>query len=254
MAGTDRSQNTSFERPCIILNEVQLAENLGMVLRTMLNFGFKNLRLVNPKVNFANKKTISSSAGAYDIISNNIKVFNSLEESIEDIECLCATSVRKRDLDSFVGDPKNTMKKISKNFKNSNAIGFLFGPEKAGLKNSDLALANMIINIPTNRAFGSLNLAMSVNIICYEWYLKNNSIKKLKHYHEKDIAKKKEVAFFNNRLIQILNETNFFINSEEQEKLQNNLKNIFSKNNLTNKELRILHGVITNIKKDKKSN
>ena len=112
----------------------------------------------------------------------------------------------------------------------------------------------MIINIPTNKAFGSLNLAMSVNIICYEWYLKNNSIKKLKHYHEKDIAKKKEVAFFNNRLIQILNETNFFINSEEQEKLQNNLKNIFSKNNLTNKELRILHGVITNIKKDKKSN
>jgi tRNA/rRNA methyltransferase len=243
MAGTDRSQNTNFEKPCIILNEVQLAENLGMVLRAMLNFGFKNLRLVNPKVNFANKKTIASSAGAYDIISNNIKVFNSLEACIEDIECLCATSVRKRDLDSFVGDPKNT-----------NTIGFLFGPEKAGLKNSDLALANMIINIPTNKAFGSLNLAMSVNIICYEWYLKNNNIKNLKHFHEKDIAKKKEVTFFSDRLIQILHETNFFINSEDQDKLKNNLKNIFFKNNLTNKELRILHGVITNIKKDKKSN
>ena len=72
MAGTDRSQNTNFEKPCIILNEVQLAENLGMVLRAMLNFGFKNLRLVNPKVNFSNKKTISSSAGAYDIIGSNI--------------------------------------------------------------------------------------------------------------------------------------------------------------------------------------
>ena len=254
MAGTDRSQNTNFENPCIILKEVQLPENLGMVLRAMLNFGFKNLRLVNPKVNLINKKTISSSAGAYDIIGNNIKVFNSLEESIEDIECLCATSVRKRDLDSFVGDPKTTIKNISKNFNNANAIGFLFGPEKAGLKNSDLALANMIINIPTNRAFGSLNLAMSVNIICYEWYINNNNIKKLKHFHEKDIAKKKEVTFFSDRLIQILHETNFFINSEDQDKLKNNLKNIFSKNNLTNKELRILHGVITNIKKDKKSN
>ena len=71
------------------------------------------------------------------------------------------------------------------------------------------------------------------------------------HYHEKDIANKKEVTIFSNRLIQILNETNFFINSEEQEKLKNNLKNIFFKNNLTNKELRILHGVITNIKKIK---
>ena len=55
-------------------HEIQLAENLGMVLRTMLNFGFKNLRLVNPKVNLPNKKTISSSAGAYDIIGKNIKI------------------------------------------------------------------------------------------------------------------------------------------------------------------------------------
>ena len=99
---------------------------------------------------------------------------------------LCATSVRKRDLDSFVGVPRDTIKKIFKNASNSNAIGFLFGPEKAGLKNSDLALANMVINIPTNKAFGSLNLAMSVNIICYEWYIKNNKLESLQ-----DITMKK---------------------------------------------------------------
>ncbi len=250
MAGTDSSQNIKFQNPCIILHETQLPENIGMVMRAMLNFGFKNLRLVNPKLNWPDKKMISSSAGAYDIIGKNVRVFNSLEESIEDIEYLCATSVRKRDLDSFVGVPRDTIKKISKNASNSNAIGFLFGPEKAGLKNSDLALANMVINIPTNKAFGSLNLAMSVNIICYEWYIKNNKLESLHHYHEKDIANKKNVAFFSNRLIQILNDNNFFTSSEEQEKLTNNLKNIFFKNNLTNKELRILHGVITNIKKN----
>ena len=251
MAGTDSSQNIKFQKPCIILNEVQLPENVGMVLRAMLNFGFKNLRLVNPKVTLPNKKTISSSAGAYDIIGKYIKSFNSLEESIEDIECLYATSVRKRDLDSFVDDPRNTMKKISKNVNDANAIGFLFGPEKAGLKNSDLALANMVISIPTNIAFGSLNLAMSVNLICYEWYLSNNNNNNNNphHYHEKDIATKKEVSFFSNRLVEILMDTNFFTNIKEQEKLINNLKNIFFKKNLTNKELRILHGVITNIKK-----
>ena len=250
MAGTDSSQKIIFQNPCIILNEVQLPENVGMVMRAMLNFGFKNLRLVNPKVNLNDKKIISSSAGAYNIIGNNIKIFNSLEESIEDIKYLCATSVRKRDLDSFVGDPRNTIEKISKDILNSHSIGFLFGPEKSGLKNSDLALANRVINIPTNRAFGSLNLAMSVNIICYEWYIRNNDIEDMHHYHEKDIANKKEVTVFSDRLIQILNDTNFFINSEEQEKLVNNLKNIFFKSNLTNKELRILHGVITNIKKN----
>ncbi len=253
MAGTDSSQSLKYEKPYIILNEVQLPENVGMVLRAMLNFGFQNLRLVNPKIKIPNKKIIASSAGAYDIIGKNIKLYNSLEESIEDIECLCATSVRKRDLDSFVGAPRLSMKKISQNFKYENAIGFLFGPEKAGLKNSELALANMIINIPTNKAFGSLNLAMSVNIICYEWYIKNNK-ENFKHFHEKDIAKKKEVSFFSNRLVKILTQSNFFKDTKEQEKLINNLKNIFFKNNLTNKELRILHGVITNIKKNKKSN
>ena len=70
---------------------------------------------------------------------------------------------------------------------------------------------------------------MSVNIICYEWYIRNNDIKDLHHYHKKDIANKKEVSNFSNRLIQILNDTNFFAHSEEQEKLINNLKNIFLK-------------------------
>ena len=100
------------------MNAVQLPENVGMVMRAMLNFGFKNLRLVNPKVNLNDKKIISSSAGAHNVIGNNIKIFNSLEESIEDIKYLCATSVRKRDLDSFVGESKKyNRKNIKRYFK-----------------------------------------------------------------------------------------------------------------------------------------
>ena len=129
-------------------------------------------------------------------------------------------------------------------------IAFMFGPEKAGLKNRDLSLANLVINIPSNNAFGSLNLAMSVNIICYEWFSKNNMIENLKHYHKKDIANKKEISFFSDRLIKILRDNRFFKGQDKQEKLINNLKHIFFKNSLTNKELRILHGVISNIKKN----
>lgn len=253
MAGTDSSRSISFEDPVIILKEVQLPENVGMVMRTMLNFGFKNLRLVTPKINWPDSKVISSSAGAYEIIGNAVKVYNSLEESIQDIEVLCATSVRKRDLDSFVDFPGNTIENIKKSY-GKNSIGFLFGPEKAGLKNQDLSLANMVINIPTVDAFGSLNLAMAVNIICYEWYIKNRKIMSDYHYHRKDLANKKEVNLFNDRLIKTLNEFNFFSNTEDNDKLVINLINIFSKNNLTNKELRILHGVITTMKKKKESN
>ena len=248
MAGTDSSKSITYQDPIIILKGIQLPENLGMVMRTMLNFGFKNLRLVSPKIKWPNYKAIASSAGAYDIIGNSVKVFNSLEDATDDIEVLCATSVRKRDLDSFVDFSSNTIEKVKKSYK-GNSIAFLFGPEKAGLQNKDLSQANMIINIPTVNAFGSLNLAMSVNIICYEWYIKNNKITRVQHYKIKDLANKKEINQFNTRLVQILSDKKFFSNIEENEKLIINLKNIFSKNNLTNKELRILHGIITSLKK-----
>ena len=85
MAGTDSSQIIYFEEPSIILMEVQLPENLGMVMRAMLNFGFKKLRLVKPKIDWKDTKVKSSSAGAFDTISSTVKVYESLEKSIEDI-------------------------------------------------------------------------------------------------------------------------------------------------------------------------
>ena len=247
MAGTDSSRIIYFEEPSIILMEVQLPENLGMVMRAMLNFGFKKLRLVKPKIDWKDTKVKSSSAGAYDTISSTVKVYESLEKSIEDIEFLCATSVRRRDLDSFVDFPRNIIENINKKYRR-NSIAFLFGAEKAGLKNKDLSHANTVINIPSIKAFGSLNLAMSVNIICYEWYLNKHKLEGNYHYHKEDLANKKEINFFNNRLIKVLKTKKFFSNKEEDDKLTINVRNIFSKNNLTNKELRILHGIITTLK------
>ena len=247
MAGTDSSQIISFEEPSIILMEVQLPENLGMVMRAMLNFGFKKLRLVKPKVEWKDPKVKSSSAGAFETISSSLKVYESLEKSIEDIEFLCATSVRRRDLDSFVDFPRNIIENINKNYRRK-SIAFLFGAEKAGLKNKDLSYANTVINIPSIKAFGSLNLAMSVNIICYEWYLNKHKLEGSYHYHRKDLANKREINLFNSRLIKVLKTKNFFPNKEDNDKLKINIKNIFSKNNLTNKELRILHGIITTLK------
>ena len=248
MAGTDSSKSIHFQRPIIILKNIQLEENLGMVMKTMLNFGFKNLRLIKPKFDLNGDKVKSSSAGAFDIIKKTLKVYQNLEKSIEDVEFLCATSVRKRDLDSFVDFPRNTIKNLKNNYK-KNTIAFLFGPEKSGLKNKDLSYSNIVINIPTVGGFGSLNLAMSVNIICYEWYLNSTHSDSPYHYNKEDLANKKEINGFNKRLLTILKENSFFSKSDNSDKLIANLRNIFHKNNLTNKELRILHGVITSIKK-----
>ena len=92
MAGTDSSKSIHFQSPIIILKDIQLEENLGMVMRTMLNFGFKNLRLVKPKFDLNGDKIKSSSAGAFDTINKTIKVYEDLEKSIEDIEFLLLNS------------------------------------------------------------------------------------------------------------------------------------------------------------------
>ena len=170
MAGTNKKNKLINSDPCIILKDPQLPENIGMCARSMLNYGFTDLRVVNPKKSWPNDKAVSSSAGAFDKIKKTIKVFSNLEDAMKNIEILFATSVRVRDLEKAVLTPKDAIEFIEKK-KKYNKIGFLFGPEKAGLNNNDLSEANFIIQIPTNPGFGSLNLAMAVNIVCYEWFI-----------------------------------------------------------------------------------
>ena len=246
MAGTNKINKLISNGPCIILKDPQLPENIGMCARSMLNYGFSDLRIVNPKKTFPNNKAISASAGAFDKIIKKTRVFSNLEEAMKSIKVLFATSVRVRDLEKNILTPREAIKLILKKYKYSK-IGFLFGPEKAGLNNADLSEANFIIQIPTNPGFGSLNLAMAVNIICYEWFI---------NYHKKistDISKnievvdKKKLTNFKKFLIENIYESGFFKN-KDSEKLETNVKNIFSKSLLTNKELLILYGIIKSLK------
>ena len=125
--------------------------------------------------------------------------------------------------------------------------------KKAGLKNNDLSEANFIIQIPTNPGFGSLNLAMAVNIICYEWFINNNNDLTLEIENVLKLADKKKLLNFKEFLIKNISETGFF-KDKKQEKLEINVKNIFSKSMFTNKELLILYGIIKSLKNYKINN
>ncbi len=245
MAGTNIKRNLLCSRPAIILRNPQLPENIGMAARSMLNYGFSDLRIVNPKITWPNIKSINSSAGAFETISKTTKLYNKLGDSFDSIDVLFALSVRTRDLEIKTLSPKKAIEKIKLKYNNKK-IGFLFGPEKAGLDNNDLSEANYIIKIPTNPGFGSLNLAMAVNIICYEWYTKNND-----YVFSEDTlasANKRNISHFKRFLIKSLYEIEFFNNNETDSKLETNLKNIFSKLLFTEKELLILYGVVKALK------
>ena len=228
--------------PIIILFEPQLEENIGAAARAMLNFNFHNIRII--KKGWKPSKVSFKNSAKADEILKNAKVFNNLEDAINDLHYIFATSNRKRDLNTDVVNLKKGAKIINnyKNFK----VGILFGPERSGLTNEAISLCDKIIEIPLNQNFKSLNLAQSVLLVVYELFNLNlckiNSVKKKK-------TKKKELLIFFKVLQNYLEKVNFFKVKEKKKIMMRNIKAIFNKAELTEKEVKILLGIIKNLTK-----
>ena len=227
-----------------ILHRPQLSENIGACARAIKNFNFKKLILVDPKPIFPNDKILATSVGAKDIISKS-KRYDSLEKALSKIDIIIATSARFRNK-NIKHINLDDLKKI--NFKKK--IGFLFGSEASGLSNNEISYANYALQIPTNPDFKSLNLSHSLIIIAQYVAniikLKNVSFKKSKKVKS---ASKKEIQSMLRLCIQNLDEINFFRPNEKRPKMLENLRNIFYKMDLSDKETRILSGVFASLGK-----
>jgi tRNA/rRNA methyltransferase len=227
-----------------ILHKPQLSENIGACARAIKNFNFKKLILINPKPIFPNDKILATSVGAKDIIKQS-KKYDNLENAISKIDIVIATSARFRNK-NIKHINLEDLKKI--NFKKK--IGFLFGSEASGLSNNEISYANYTLQIPTNPDFKSLNLSHSLIIIAQ--YV--SSIIKLKNVPFKKSnkvksASKKEIQSMLSLCIKNLDEINFFRPREKRPKMLENLRNIFYKMDLSDKETRILSGVFASLGK-----
>ena len=227
-----------------ILHKPQLSENIGACARAIKNFNFKKLVLINPKPIFPNDKILATSVGAKDII-NQSKKYDNLENALGKIDILIATSARFRNK-NIKHINLEDLKKI--NFKKR--IGFLFGSEASGLSNDEVSYANYTLQIPTNPDFKSLNLSHSLIIIAQYVAslikLKNIPFKKSKKVKS---ASKKEIQSMLGLCIKNLDEINFFRPKEKRPKMLENLRNIFYKMDLSDKETRILSGVFASLGK-----
>ena len=233
--------NKNFS-PVIILLEPQLEENIGAVARAMLNFNLHNLRIIKKKW-LPSKISFKTSAKADEILKNT-QVFENLDEAINDLQYIYATSNRKRDLNIDVVNLKQGIKIIS-NYKNYK-VGILFGPERSGLTNEHIALCDKIIEIPLNKNFKSLNLAQSVLLVAYELF--NLNLSKINFVKIKK-TKKKDLLIFFNVLQNYLEKGNFFKIKEKKKNMMRNIKIIFNKAELTEKEQKILLGIVKNLGK-----
>ncbi len=228
-----------------ILINPQLGENIGACARSMKNFGFSKLNIVNPKINFPNHKVKATAVGAYDII-RTAKVFDKIEQAISPFNLVISLSARRRDINkkhiSF-----NEFRKIIK--KENQSIGLMFGPEASGLSNKDLSYSNYILQIPTVPKFKSLNLSHSLTIICYEIFktIHENKIKKNKTNLK--ISSKSKISSLVLHLVNLLEKKNFFIPDEKKHSMLLNINNLIYKMQPNDKELRILASIISSLSK-----
>ena len=236
--------------PEIVLVNTQIPENLGATARAMLNFDLKNLRVVSPFFELSNEKIIPLSAGAESVIKN-IKKFGIFEDSVKDLNILIATTNRLRS----VKKKQITFEKLNKIILNSkNKVGIIFGPEKSGLENDHLSICDYSLMINSNPKFSSLNLSHAVSIVAYELWSRNLSKKSLSSNRKKKKdfqATKGELSNFLYILQRQLEENGFFSVLERKRILVQKIRNIFTKLELTTRDISTLLGIIKNLKKNK---
>ena len=232
----------NFNNISFILHKPQLSENIGLCARGMKNFGFKNLLIIDPKPIFPNDKVIATSVGAKDLILKS-KVYPNLETSLKKTDILIATSARFRNKNvkhiSLEG-----LKKI--NFKKK--VTFLFGSEASGLTNNEISYADYTLQIPSNINFRSLNLSNSLvivaNAVSSLISKKNNEFIKSKKIQR---ATKKEISNMLNFCLYNLEKQNFFKQMDKKPIMLENLRSIFYKMELSQKEIRILSSVFAGL-------
>ena len=232
--------------PAIILVNPQLGENIGAAARVMGNFGLSDLRLVRPRDGWPNQRAIDLSSGAFDHMPEP-RIFDTLQDASADLHRLYATTARSRDMVKPVYTPDAAIEDGKKLCANGDSkIGFVFGPERTGLENEDVAQCHSIINVPTNPDFSSLNLGQCVLLIAYA--IGRATIETddatLPMGDSMPVTQDKLNEFLE-RLEESLVEADFFKSEGSQASISQNVRNIFVRGNLSDQEVRTLHGILT---------
>jgi tRNA/rRNA methyltransferase len=253
MSGTDKTKTgLTLDGPAIILVEPQLGENIGMATRAMGNFALGRLRIVNPRDGWPNIAAQRAAAGA-DHILERAELFETVEAAVADLDLLFATTARAHDQAKPVMSPEQAAGEISGHVGGGGRAGILFGRERAGLTNEEVALANRIITFPVNPGFASLNLAQAVLLMGYEWFklATANALPFAMPERSERASQHQMDAFFEN-LVRELDRVEFLRPAEKRDTMLVNLRNIFLRMEPTKQDMHTLHGVVMAIAEGRK--
>lgn len=250
MAGTNRTmRDETIPQPAIILVKPQMGENIGAAARAMLNFGLGDMRIVAPRDGWPNEAARAMASRADEVL-DHARLFDTTEEAIADLNLVYATTARGRELSKPVLRPRAMAEQGTAAIGAGQKVGILFGGERAGLDNDDVALARAVVQVPANPAFSSLNLAQAVLLCSYEWRLA--SLESANSAADFDAASAPvaaaQMTAFNEFLTDELDRSGFFnLIQDKRPTMLRNIRAMFHRAELRDHEVRTLFGVVRSL-------
>jgi tRNA/rRNA methyltransferase len=231
-------------QPAFVLVRPQMGENIGAAARAMWNFGLDRMRLVAPRDGWPNPAADAMASGAGRLLDEAL-VCTDLPAAVADCSYVFATTARQRDMTKPVYSPERAMQVAAEKIASGERIAVLFGPERAGLENEDIARANAIISVPVNPAFPSLNLAQCVLLTGYEWRRQTAEAQpEVTVTGKTDWASGQEIEKLAEHYETQLQDAGFFFPDTKADSMKVNLRNLWSRMPLTQADVQILHGIM----------
>ncbi|WP_368188322.1 RNA methyltransferase [Aestuariibius sp. HNIBRBA575] len=235
---------TDTPQPSFVLIRPQMGENIGAAARAMWNFGLDRMRIIAPRDGWPNPNAVAMASGAGRLL-DEAQVFDTTADAISDCTYVYATTARPRGLTKPVLTPEAAMAEAAQRIASGEKVAVMFGPERAGMENDDIARANAIISVPVNPEFASLNLAQCVLLNAYQWRLATSEIEHRKlDGHRTEVAEQIEIEKLADHYEQRLGDAGFFYPEAKADHMKINLRNLWSRLPLTRADVQILHGIM----------
>ncbi len=230
--------------PAVILVRPQLAENIGMCARAMMNFGLSEMRLVSPRDGWPKKGARQASSGASAVL-DNARLFETTEEAVADLNYVFATTARERGQMKAIFAADEGAQKMQGLASEGGRSGILFGPERMGLSNDDIALADAIISFPVSPAFTSINLAQAVLLVGYEWWkLISGGKAPIAPKNSSPPATRDHMIAFFDYVEKELDTVSFFYPPEKRDLMVRNFRNIWHRLEMTEQDVQTMRGAM----------
>ena len=226
--------------PAFILHAPQLGENIGAAARVMGNFGLPELIVVDPRDGWPNDKAVTMSAGSP--VLGNARVEYRLGDAIHDHTRLYATTARPRGMEKPVMTAREAVSDMKAAIASGEKIAVMFGGEKSGLPNEAVNMADVIITLPVDRSFSSLNLAQAVAVLAYEWTAGEGAPAEFEPVS--DVAKREDLERMFEHFEYELDRAGFFHPPSKTPLMVQNLRNAFIRGRWTEQEVRTFRGAV----------